>query len=407
MGRSNSNFSRRKFIGTSLGAVVSAGIAGVIPRSALAEGTEETARAAGEIQYRTLGRTGLKLPIVSMGAGAASDPGIVKASYELGVRHFDTASAYQFGRNEQMVATAINRMGVRDKVAIGTKALTSTQRRGATPEQLRKRLIKTADASLRRLKTDYLDILYVHDVQDVAPIKDEAIIDGMKQLKSEGKVRFTGISTHSDMANVINAVTEGGFYDVVLTSLNFTMADDTALLGAIKKAAEKGVGVVAMKTQAGGTNFPNPQSRQEFTNSTIATAALKWVMRNKNITTSIPGFSNYEFMREDFSVATNLEYTELEKKFLSDNNIRMSIGFCRQCRQCLASCPNDADIPNMMRTHMYAAQYSDFQLARATIDDIPAVNGLNNCVSCAECTANCANTVDIARRIEELKLIYA
>ena len=85
----------------------------------------------------------------------------------------------------------------------------------------------------------------------------------------------------------------------------------------------------------------------------------------------------------------------------------MSIGFCRQCRQCLASCPNDADIPNMMRTHMYAAQYSDFQLARATIDDIPAVNGLNNCVSCAECTANCANTVDIARRIEELKLIYA
>ncbi len=141
--------------------------------------------------------------------------------------------------------------------------------------------------------------------------------------------------------------------------------------------------------------------------STIASAALKWVLNNKNITTSIPGISNFDHLREDFSVASNLEYTTEEKKLLSDNNIKLSMGFCRQCRQCLVSCPADTDIPALMRTHMYAAQYGDFYLARATLAEIPEGNSLQQCMSCQTCKAQCANSVDIARRIDELKVIFA
>jgi len=402
---SRSDLTRRKFIGASLGCLASAGLVGVSPTKILAEETTESK--AGEIVYRTLGRTGIKLPVVSMGAGAANDPGIVQASYKLGVRHFDTAANYQFGRNEQMVGNAIARLGVRDQVIYGTKVMTPAQRRDVTPEQVKKRLFQSIEGCLRRLKTDYLDIVYIHDVRDAAPIKDQAMMDGMAELKKQGKILHTGVSTHANMAEVINETVSGGFHDVVLTSFNFTMADDTAMMGAVKNAAAKGIGIVAMKTQAGGANFPNPQTRTEFSNSVINRAALKWVARNKNVATSIPGFSNYEHMNEDFSVASNLEYTDEERKFLSDNNIRLSIGFCRQCRQCLASCEHGTDIPNLMRTHMYAAQYADFYLARTTLNEIRSDQSLVNCVSCSDCSAICANRVDIARRIEELKLMYA
>jgi predicted aldo/keto reductase-like oxidoreductase len=112
-------------------------------------------------------------------------------------------------------------------------------------------------------------------------------------------------------------------------------------------------------------------------------------------------------MKTNISFGKDLTYTEEEKKFLSDNNISQSLGFCRQCRSCLTSCPNGADIPTLMRTHMYAAQYSNFYLARETYDEISDVKNLKACSSCQDCIASCRNSVDIDRRIRELKSIYA
>jgi len=184
------------------------------------------------------------------------------------------------------------------------------------------------------------------------------------------------------------------------------MADDTALLKAISDAAAKGTGIIAMKTMAGGSRWPNPESRQRYESPTIISAALKWVMRNDNIHTCIPGFGSFEYMREDFTVASNIEYTTEEENFLKDNSITLGMGFCRQTRGCLASCPHDAEVPTLMRTHMYAAQYANFQHARATLDSVPRKAGLAACSDCKSCTAKCVNSVDIPRKIEELKLIY-
>jgi predicted aldo/keto reductase-like oxidoreductase len=403
----SSDFSRRRFISTAATGLISAGVVGLSARAGFAQEAASAAEpVAGKITERVLGRTGFKLPVVSMGVMNADNPEIVAASYELGIRHFDTAAYYQFGRNEQMVGSVIKRLGVRDKVIIGTKIMTRGQRQGLQPQELTEKVISSCEASLGRLGMDYVDILYIHDVSDPETVKDPAIIEGLKKLKQQGKVRFTGVSTHTRMAEVINEVTAGGFYDVVLTAINFTMVDDTALMDAIKNASQKGVGIVAMKTQAGGARWPNPQSRKDYTGSTVATAALKWVLRNEHIHTSIPGFTNFEHMREDFSVAQNLEYTELEKKFLSDNDVRLGLGYCRQCKKCLASCHDGVDIPTLMRVHMYSAQYSNFYHARATLDEIPESAGLSVCQSCTLCAATCDNTVDIAGRIDELKAMY-
>jgi predicted aldo/keto reductase-like oxidoreductase len=161
-----------------------------------------------------------------------------------------------------------------------------------------------------------------------------------------------------------------------------------------------------MKVMAGGGNWPNPETRRSYDGNTIARAALKWVLNHEGVTTAIPGFNNYEHMELDWGVASSLAYTEKESSFLGDNAVKLGMGFCRQCRKCLATCPHGVDVPTMMRTHMYAAQYGNFHLARQALEEVPASQTVRNCISCGSCSATCANSVDIARRIEELKLIY-
>jgi hypothetical protein len=127
----NSRLSRRGFISTSLSGLAAAGIAGFNPVTVF--GQEQKKKTEGEIIYRTLGKTGLKMPVVSMGVMNANNPEIVLAAYEQGIRHFDTAARYQYGRNEQMVGDVTKKLGVRDKVIIGTKEMRPAQREADTP----------------------------------------------------------------------------------------------------------------------------------------------------------------------------------------------------------------------------------------------------------------------------------
>lgn len=407
MSEQNSDFTRRKFMVASVGCLAAASLAGIAPGVAMAEDKKE-AKSNGKMVERKLGKTGLTLPIVSMGAGAANDPGLVVACFEAGMRLFDTAVSYGYGRNEQMVGQALAKMGVRKQSIIATKMLGNDQRTSLTSvAETKKLMAKTMEASLKRLKTDYVDILYIHSVSDPATVTDEGIMEGLLELKKLGKTRFIGTSTHSDMANVIKATAEAGIYDVVLTSINFTMVDDTALLNAIKKCADKGIGVIAMKTQAGGANYPNPDTQKQYSGEVINSAAFKWAMRNENICTAITGISNYDHMRFNTGYAADLEMSADESKFLSDNSIILSMGFCRQCRGCLASCPKNTEIPDLMRTHMYATQYADFTKAKRTLKGLAKGTGLDACASCSSCTASCVNSVDIPRKIEQLREIYA
>ncbi len=407
MKENNSDYTRRKFLTAAASGLAAAGLATVPGGVAVAQEVEKAGeKSVKKIISRELGRTGIRLPIVSYGSGSANNPSIIQASYEIGVRHFDTAANYQYGANEQLVGGVLKKMGVRDKAIIGSKIYTPAQRSEMTAAQAKEKFMALTDGSLARLKTDYIDIMYLHDINDGEVITDPAVMEGFAHIKEMKKVRFLGVSTHTNTAEVINAAASAGIYDVILTPVNFTMADDTTLLNAIKNAADKGIGIVAMKVMAGGSPWPDPESRQNYSSSTIAGAALKWVMNNKNIATSIPAWNNYEHMNENFSVAYDLEFTPEERKFLGDNKVKLSVGFCRQCRKCLASCPNGVEVPTLMRTHMYAAQYTDFYLARETLDAIPQRSSIQACVSCDTCLARCANAVDIARRIDELKLMY-
>jgi uncharacterized protein len=349
---------------------------------------------------RTLGKTGITLPIVSMGVMNADIPGLLRRAYELGIRHFDTAAGYQQGRNEEMVGSVIKELGVRDKVVISTKQ--PSPRNSQNSGEAKKLFIAGVEASLRRLQMDHVDILYHHAVDSVEDARAEGPLEALQSLKKDGKTRFIGLSTHQTV-DVLPEAIRLGIFDVALVMLNYTMAHNWEILSTIERAQKAGIGIVAMKTQAGGVIRPDPKMPKELPPES-QTALLKWVLNHEFVTTAIPGFSTYEHLEQDFSVAWDLNYTDEERRFLVDKSFQAEAEFCQQCGKCKKDCPNQVDIPVLMRSHMYAMQYRNNEMARETLRWIMPGRGLEACASCESCRVACRNEVRIGRKIHELKL---
>ena len=372
-------------------------LSGIGAGRALAQGAKPQAK--GKIIRRKLGRTGIEVPIVSMGVMNADNPAVVQQSYEIGVRLFDTAMGYQAGRNEEMIGTVIKNLGVRKNVIIQTKIRVPRIGPNTPDDEVGARLRADFDGCLKRLQSDYVDILLLHG-PSVAEMNHPGVRKALAEAKSSRRARFVGVSTHAAQADILNDAAKTGFYDTVTVSINFTQAEDTALLDAIRKAAAADVGLIAMKTQASGRRGGPPAPPVNHT------AALKWVLRHEEITTAIPGYTNFAHMTEDFSVSYGLEYTAEERKFLAEKNLKAEMAYCQQCSRCVPTCPLGVDIPTLMRTHMYAARYGNFLHARATLDEIEESRRLALCGDCSECLARCSNHVRIAANIRDLKSMY-
>ena len=161
------------------------------------------------MEFRILGRSGLKVPVLSLGTGtfggsneffrAWGNTGVAEATrlvdicLEAGVNMFDTADIYSDGESEKILGAAI--AGRRDKVLISTKATFKT---GSGPNEVgssRYHLIQACEASLRRLKTDYIDIYQMHGFDALTPV--EETLSALNDLVQSGKVRYIGCSNFS------------------------------------------------------------------------------------------------------------------------------------------------------------------------------------------------------------------
>jgi len=389
-------WNRREFI---VKPILWAGAASVLGGTEMLLANPMNETAAGPVLQRTLGNTGLTMPVVSMGVMNADVPGLLRRAYELGIRHFDTAAAYQQGRNEEMVGRVIKEMGVRDKVTIATKQPVKNHPQDAA--EAKQRFIAGVESSLHRLQMDHVEILYCHGVDSVEDVRAEGLLEALQSLKKDGKARFVGISTHKTQ-DVINEAIRLNAFDVALLMLNYTMAHDAGMLSTIERAARSGIGIVAMKTQAGGTVRPDAKLPKALP-PVSQTALLKWVLNHEFVTTAIPGFSTYEHLEQDFSVARNLAYTDEEERFLADKTFSAQAEFCQQCGECKRDCPEHADIPALMRSHMYAVQYGNTGMAREILASVATGLGLDACADCASCVAACRNSVQIGRKIAQLK----
>jgi predicted aldo/keto reductase-like oxidoreductase len=391
---------RREFIvGTTVGLVASG--FGVSPVRAASTGQGKSS----EIIYRTLGKTNLKIPLVSFGVMNSDNPDLLRKGLDMGIKHLDTAHGYLRGNSEKVIGKIIEERKCRDEVYVGTKMAfardrnkrvfmteSSGRRLGATEENLNKQLA----TSLKRLRTDYVDILYLHSCSGPLMPTYQPMMEAFVKAKECGKARFIGISTHADEPKTIRAAVDAGIWDVILTAYNFMQKHNGEVKKAIQYASENGLGVIAMKTQ-GGARL-NREKKVEVNH----TAVLKWVLYDKNVCTTIPGVTTFEQLDMDFSVMKNLSLSDEEKRDLKISSTLSGALYCQHCRSCIRSCPKGIEIPTLMRAYMYAEGYGNLIQAELTVDGLPAENSLNACGDCARCTASCRYGINIRERLDSL-----
>jgi predicted aldo/keto reductase-like oxidoreductase len=337
------------------------------------------------IPVRPLGRTGLSLPILSMGVMRADNPNVVRAAYHSGIIHFDTAHGYQNGRNEEMLGNFFADKP-RDSFILGTKAKCNYPCTDNYEDELNSMFA----TSLNRLKMDYVDIFYAHDMREEANVTDPRVVAAMSAIKASGKARFIGFSTHAGRPELIHAAIEAGIYDVILYSYNFKLNNLEQTMAAFREAREAGIGIVVMKAMTGGAENPDGSGKVN------AAACLKWVWNDPNITTIIPGFSNFDELDVCLAAAAAPAIDPTEQRYLADLREREML-YCQQCGECLDQCPNHLPIPDLMRAYMYAYGYKFARLSKETLAEVRF--SPDACSGCDTCTVRCPSGFDVGAKI--------
>lgn len=221
------------------------------------------------------------------------------------------------------------------------------------------------------------------------------VIAAVKKVKASGKARFIGLSTHAHKPEQLDAAVELGIYDVVLLSYNFKLNNLEETNAAVKRAAEAGIGLVAMKTMAGGVEDADGKKKIN------AQACLKWTWQNEHITTAIPGFTNYDELDECLAVVQSPELSTDEETYLASlcNNDTL---FCQQCGKCTAQCPEKLPIPDIMRAYMYTYGYKFAQLSKETLAELRLPEDI--CSGCKEgCKVSCSSGFNVGEKIAAIK----
>jgi hypothetical protein len=133
-------------------------------------------------------------------------------------------------------------------------------------------------------------------------------------------------------------------------------------------------------------------------------AALKWVLEDEHVHTTIPAFSNFEEMREDLSIMDDLALTADERRDLEiGDEMGFSGLYCDQCGTCVAQCPDGMDIPTLMRGYMYAFGHRKPKEARDTLRSWTSADVA--CAGCNECCVECARGFDVKSRALDIARI--
>ncbi len=387
---------RRDFLLGSAGAL-GAGLLG---------GSAALARAAAEEpnvrRYVPLGRTGMKISDISFGSSRTSDPAVVRRAFERGVNYFDSAEGYKGGASETAIGEAL--AGVRDRVFI-----TSKTKAGANAK--RDQIMRALEGSLRRLRTDHVDVYFNHAVNDVSRMQNTEWAEFTEQAKKQGKIRFRGLSGHAGrLVECLDYSLDNDLVDVILVAYNFGQDPDffakatrrfdfvalqPGLPPLLDRAHEKGVGVVAMKTLMGGRiNDMRPWERP---GGTFAQAAFRWVLSSPNVDALVISMKSPTQIDEYLVASGDAALRRGDLELLEGYAARNGSRHCQQgCARCESSCPHGVPVSEVLRTRMYQVDYGDPELARS--DYAKLGPGASPCLACdgAPCAGACPNGIPIA-----------
>lgn len=376
--------SRRGFMGGSLAVLGSFGLPGT--GRFFSQSSNANADIPKIKEYRTLGRTGFRCSDIGFGSSGVTDPALIGAILDAGVNYIDCAEGYLRGRVEKAIGDAMKNRD-RKKVFLTTKL-------GIRNSDTKQSIIERANKCLGRLQSDYIDCLMIHMPSTVAALKNDAYHTAIKELKTEGKVRFSGLSNHGSqwgdvpetMEEVHLAAAEDGRFDVALLVYNFIQHEmGENILRAYKR---KNVGATLMKTnpvlnylemkermdqsQKEGDDV-NPRTRalverlkaradraEGFKNkynltnfNEVRDAAIKFVLNNPDVSSVCPTILNYSDLEAYVSLSGS-RFDLKAQNTLAAYKDTFGEFYCRHaCGLCEPQCPHNIPVNTIMRYNHY------------------------------------------------------
>ncbi len=303
--KKENGISRKRFIKQTAAGLIGLGVASSFP---INYGYSEKGAA------RKLGRTGIQVRPVGFGATRSLDNALLKIGLEKGLNFIDTGRHYFNGKNEEMVGEVTKNM--RDKVVIqsklrirnGGKSIQTVE----VAERIKKEMDSSIDQSLKALRTDYIDVMLIHDSESTDLIYHDVVFQCFEKAKTSGKIRACGFSTHTNQTDMIRANNEKLFYDVIMATFNhkgslvhsqtgrYSEWNQPSMIKELQRAEKNNIGIVAMKTcSAGPYAFPD-EKKPSFR------SALRWVLNHSFIGTTAVAMATYEELKENIQVLDEL-----------------------------------------------------------------------------------------------------
>jgi predicted aldo/keto reductase-like oxidoreductase len=393
----NPKWSRRKFL-------KSAGVAGV--GSILAPAKQLFAASGGlaTIPTRPFGKTGVQVSILSLGGivDLLSNQLLLKQAVNRGITYWDTAHSYSGGRSEKGIGKYFAKYPQdRKKIFLVTKS-------GAWSI---KGMTRDLNDSLERMHTDYVDLFFVHGIRSISAMDDDIKSWG-ERAKKEGKIRFFGFSTHSNMEECLLKGARLGWIDGIMMTYNYRLMHSDDMRRAVAACVKAGIGLTAMKTQGGGQVRTDSETELKLAGRflqkgfTDAQAKLKAVWQNPQISSICSQMPNMTILMSN--VAAALDKTQLSARdtsLLQRYAEETRSAYCSGCTAICESCvEGEAPIGDVMRYLMYCNSYDNDKLAVDGFNKIPPKTRLRLArldYSVAE--RNCPQGLPIAKLMREAK----
>ena len=375
---------RRRFLKSSAAGLAGAGTFVTQARARLQEKQDERPRVTG---FRTLGRTGFK--VSDLGTGSIQDEGILRAALDAGINYIDTAE--QYPGHHKIVGNAIK--------GRNRKSLFICSKIEMTGEIGREGILARTRKALEEIGTEYLDCMMMHCPETVETLRTDGYHQAMRELKADGRVRFTGASHHGSfwlrspevsMESILGAAAEDGRFDVFLLAYNFLQMDASEKI--LRLCRDKNIGAALMKTtpintfnkiksrvdqlkeegkdihplyKDGLDNYTEMLERaQDFLKKNkledpaeIKKAAVLFVLNNPDVHTVCATARNFEEL--DLWLSLSGRKLQASQRALLDAYER-NCGrlYCRHaCGLCEPSCPHQVPVNTIMRYfHYFTAQ---------------------------------------------------
>jgi predicted aldo/keto reductase-like oxidoreductase len=369
----DSGLTRRDFMKT-VGLAGLAAAATGVPGALAAPEPPASAATAAAMPKRKLGKTGVEVPILALGGmfDTVNNQLLLKQARKWGITYWDTAESYGNGLSEEGYGRFFARNpGSRQEIFLVTKI---HHARGI--DDLTERFNK----SLKRLQTDYVDLFFIHSVTHIKELTP-AIKNWAAEMKQAGKMKFFGFSTHTDMADCLLGAARLDWIDALMMAYNFRVKDESRMKEAINAGVQAGLGMVAMKSQAGrpGKHEVGGPAKLEMIERflkrgfTDKQAKLKIIWENPHIASLCVQMPNLTILSANVAAArdqTRLTREELES--LRQYALETKGDYCTGCGKiCLEALGGAVPVNEVMRSLMYYHYYGEPELARQTFAELP------------------------------------